>query len=66
MITEETKIQDCDLSIRTKKLFEKIEFETVADILKQQPCDLLKYRGFGRQSLKEVLHFVNTNGFFFN
>jgi len=51
-------ISECDLSIRTKKLFENAGLKTVEDILQQKLCNLLKYRGFGKQSLSEIRCFV--------
>jgi len=66
-IVGSTLISDCDLSIRTKKLFEKIGFVTIEDILKTRSCTFVKYRGFGFKSLFEVREFVfNNNLSFYN
>lgn len=66
-VSGSTLISECDLSIRTKKLFEKIGFITVEDILKTRSCTFVKYRGFGFKSLSEVRSFViNNNLSFYN
>jgi len=57
-VSGSTLISECDLSIRTKKLFENAGLKTVEDILQQKLCNLLKYRGFGKQSLYEIRGFV--------
>lgn len=57
-VSGSTLISECDLSIRTKKLFENAGLKTVEDILQQKLCNLLKYRGFGKQSLSEIRGFV--------
>lgn len=65
-VSGSTLIADCDLAIRTKKLFENAGLKTVEDILQQRLCNLLKYRGFGKQSLSEVRGFVMRHGFSFD
>ena len=57
-VSGSTLISDCDLSIRTKKLFENAGLKTVDEILKQKLSNLMKYRGFGKQSLSELRGFV--------
>lgn len=57
-VSGSTLISECDLSIRTKKLFENAGLKTVEDILQQKLSNLLKYRGFGKQSLSEIRGFV--------
>ncbi len=65
-VSGSTLISECDLSIRTKKLFEQIGFTTVEDILKTRSCTLVKYRGFGFKSLAEVRGFVIKNNLSFH
>ena len=57
-VSGSTLISDCDLSIRTKKLFENAGLKTVEEILQQKLSNLMKYRGFGKQSLSELRGFV--------
>jgi DNA-directed RNA polymerase alpha subunit len=57
-VSGSTLISECDLSIRTKKLFENAGLKTVEDILQQKLCNLLKYRGFGKQSISEIRGFI--------
>ena len=41
-VSGSTLISECDLSIRTKKLFENAGLKTVEDILQQKLSNLLK------------------------
>lgn len=66
MITEETKLQDCDLSIYIKKKLIRAKIETVKDLLKLSITELIKFRGLGKKSAKDIFNFVNSNGFYFN
>jgi DNA-directed RNA polymerase alpha subunit len=66
MLTENIKIQDCDLSIYVKKIFKNAKINTIRDLLELDVNTLIKYRGFGSASVKEIIHFVNINGFTFN
>lgn len=61
-----TLISDCDLSIRTKKLFLNAGLNTIEDVLNLKLYDLMKYRGFGKRSLSEVRDFMSLHGFSFD
>lgn len=66
MITEETKIVDCNLSIYIKNKLIDAKIETIKDILQYDVTYLMRFRGFGRKSISEIVHFININGFNFN
>lgn len=57
-VSGSTLISECDLSIRTKKLFENAGLKTVDDIFENRISDLMKYRGFGKRSLIELRGFL--------
>ncbi len=61
-----TLISECDLSIRTKKLFENAKMETIDDILKTPLTTLMRFRGFGKRSLSELRQFLINNNLSFN
>lgn len=57
-VSGSTLISDCDLSIRTKKLFTNAGLKTLDDIFENRISDLMKYRGFGKKSLIELRGFL--------
>lgn len=57
-VSGSTLISECDLSIRTKKLFENAGLKTVDDIFENRISDLMRYRGFGKRSLIELRGFL--------
>lgn len=65
-VSGSTLISECDLSIRTKKLFENAGLKTVDDIFENRISDLMKYRGFGKRSLIELRGFLMRHNLSFN
>lgn len=57
-MNNDTLIDDTDLSIRTKRLFKNAKILTVDNLLEIGISDLIKYKGFGKQSLSEIRGFV--------
>lgn len=49
-----TKLVDMDLSVRALNCLKSAEVETLADLVKYQRSDLLKFRNFGKKSLTEL------------
>lgn len=49
-----TKLVDMDLSVRALNCLKAAEVETLADLVKYQKSDLLKFRNFGKKSLTEL------------
>lgn len=66
MITEETKIQNTDLDTSIKNILSRCNIFTIEDLLKCDIPKLKRIRGLGKGRVKEILHFININGFFFN
>ena len=48
------KLVDLDLSVRALNCLKAAEVETLADLVKYQRSDLLKFRNFGKKSLTEL------------
>jgi DNA-directed RNA polymerase subunit alpha len=65
-VSGSTLISECDLSIRTKKLFENAGLKTVDDIFENRISDLMKYRGFGKRSLIELRGFLMRHNLSFD
>jgi len=57
-VSGSTLISECDLSIRTKKLFQNAGLVTLDDVFKNRISDLMRYRGFGKRSLIELRGFL--------
>jgi DNA-directed RNA polymerase subunit alpha len=49
-----TKLIDMDLSVRALNCLKSAEVEILADLVKYQKTDLMKFRNFGRKSLTEL------------
>lgn len=49
-----TKLIDMDLSVRALNCLKIAELETLADLVKYNKSDLLKFRNFGKKSLTEL------------
>ncbi len=66
MITEEAKIQNTDLDTSIKNILSRCNIFTVSDLLKCDIPRLKRIRGLGNERVKEILHFININGFYFD
>jgi DNA-directed RNA polymerase subunit alpha len=49
-----TKLNDMDLSVRALNCLKTSEIETLADLVRLQRNDLMKFRNFGKKSLTEL------------
>ena len=65
-VSGSTLISECDLSIRTKKLFQNAGLVTLDDVFKNRISDLMRYRGFGKRSLIELRGFLIRHNLSFN
>ena len=65
-VSGSTLISECDLSIRTKKLFINAGLKTVDDIFENRISELMKYRGFGKRSLMELRSFLMRHNLSFD
>jgi len=66
MITEETKIQNTELDTSIKNILSRCNIFTISDLLKCDIPRLKRIRGLGNERVKEILHFININGFYFD
>ena len=57
-----TQITDLPLQVRTKNVLNIHDFNTLYDIIKAGPMDILKLRHFGFQSRNDVRLFLETSG----
>ena len=60
------KIEDCGLSVRATNCCKAAELETVGDIVKLHPSDLLKFRNFGMKSIVEMKEYIESLGIKWN
>lgn len=64
----QTKIEDADLSARVKNICQKGDvfgrniIETMADLVKLTPKELLKFRNCGKNSIAEIEEFFSKTG----
>lgn len=57
-----TKLVDLDFSVRALNALNIAELVTVADLVRCNRMDILKFRNFGKKSLLELEEFVATSG----
>jgi DNA-directed RNA polymerase subunit alpha len=50
----ETQIDSLDLTKRAKNCLKREKIDTIGELLKRRPADLLKIKNFGRKSLDEI------------
>ncbi len=57
-----TKVVDCDFSVRLLIALKQFDVHTVGDILKITHSDMLKARNFGKKSIDELTVFLSSRG----
>ena len=60
-----TRLADCDLSVRAWNCLKQADIETIGDLAKLTKVDLLKFRNFGKKSLGELDDFLDSKGLTF-
>ena len=60
----DTKIDDCDLSIRTKNICRMNDFEVIRDLIACSTKDLMMLR-FGKRTIKEIQELLSSKGYSF-
>ncbi len=60
-----TPLSDLDLSVRAYNCLKAAEIRTLADLVKYDIADLLKFRNFGKKSLTELEELVREKGLTF-
>ena len=58
-------LTDCELSVRTINCLKMAGINTVADLVKLNRADLLKFRNFGKKSLTELDEWLDAHGLCF-
>ncbi|MBL7197065.1 MAG: hypothetical protein ISS47_03085 [Candidatus Omnitrophica bacterium] len=56
------RIQDLNLSIRSKNCFYDVRIKTIGDLVKKTGMELLQYRNLGAKSLKEINSVLDSFG----
>jgi DNA-directed RNA polymerase subunit alpha len=60
-----TKLSDMDLSVRALNCLKTSEIETLADLVKLQRNELMKFRNFGKKSLTELDELLTKHNLYF-
>ncbi|ERP31313.1 DNA-directed RNA polymerase subunit alpha [Chitinivibrio alkaliphilus] len=60
-----TKIDDLELSVRSNNCLRAANIRTLADLVRNQESDMLKYKNFGRKSLVELNQVLADKGLAF-
>ena len=47
-------VEELELSVRSSNCLRAAEIKTIADLVRKSEGEMLKYRNFGRKSLKEI------------
>jgi DNA-directed RNA polymerase subunit alpha len=61
----QTKIDDLELSVRSNNCLRAANIKTLADLVRNQESDMLKYKNFGRKSLVELNQVLADKGLTF-
>ncbi len=59
------RIDDLELSVRSNNCLRAANIQTLADLVRNQETDMLKYKNFGRKSLIELSQVLASNGLTF-
>jgi hypothetical protein len=60
-----TRLGDLDLSVRALNSLKEAEIETVADLVRLQKTDLLKYKNFSKRAIVELSEWLEQHGLSF-
>ena len=60
-----TNVDDLELSVRSHNCLRAAEIHTIADLVRREEAELLKFRNFGRKSLAELSAIVEEKGLTF-
>jgi DNA-directed RNA polymerase subunit alpha len=61
-----TKIDNLDISIRCYQLLKNNGITDIIELTKIKEADLIKFKGFGNYSLKEIKQIMSERGLSFN
>lgn len=57
-----TGVDDLELSVRSHNCLKAANIKTIADLVRKDESEMLKFRNFGRKSLAELMEIVETLG----
>lgn len=57
-----TPVSDFELSVRSRNCLQKMNIETLGDLISQSEADLLSYKNFGETSLQEIKAILAAKG----
>lgn len=60
--TLDTRLEDCRLSFRTLNCCRSADVRTIRDLVQLDKSDLLRWRNFGKKSLREIFEFLDSLG----
>ena len=53
-------VEELELSVRSSNCLRNADIKTIADLVRKTESDMLKFRNFGRKSLKEISDILNS------
>ena len=61
----ERSVEELELSVRSSNCFRAAEIKNIGDLVQKSEPEMLKYRNFGRKSLKEIQDILSEMGLHF-
>jgi DNA-directed RNA polymerase subunit alpha len=61
----ERSVEELELSVRSSNCLKAAEIKTIGDLVQKSEGEMLKYRNFGRKSLKEIADILQSMGLTF-
>ena len=61
----ERSVEELELSVRSSNCLRAAEIKTIGDLVQKSEPEMLKYRNFGRKSLKEIQDILSEMGLHF-
>lgn len=58
-------VDELELSVRSSNCLRNAEIKTIGDLVRKTESDMLKFRNFGRKSLKEIADILSSMGLHF-
>jgi len=63
--TLDKSVEELELSVRSSNCLRAAEIKTIGDLVQKSEPEMLKYRNFGRKSLKEIQDILGEMGLSF-
>src|SRR5262249_59932411 len=61
----ERSVEELELSVRSSNCLKQADIKTIGDLVQKSEAEMLKYRNFGRKSLKEIQDILGEMGLSF-